>query len=55
MACFIFDPKRYPIQPGCYLMKGNGGKVIYVGKANNLRRRLASYFQPRQKNRRTKP
>jgi excinuclease ABC subunit C len=54
MTSFIFDPKRYPTQPGCYLMKDYGGKVIYVGKANNLRHRLASYFQPRQKNRRTK-
>ena len=33
-----------PTQPGCYLMKDNQGKIIYVGKAVNLRNRLRSYF-----------
>ncbi len=50
---FSFDPKQYPTNPGCYLMHDSKGKVIYVGKAKNLRRRLASYFQPRRKHRRT--
>ena len=30
--------------PGVYLMKDASGKILYVGKAKNLRRRLASYF-----------
>ncbi len=34
-----------PTKPGCYLMKNNAGKIIYVGKAINLRSRVRSYFQ----------
>jgi len=33
-----------PTKTGCYLMKDGDGKVIYVGKAVNLRSRLRSYF-----------
>jgi len=33
-----------PTKPGCYLMKDADGKVIYVGKAINLRNRVRSYF-----------
>lgn len=33
-----------PSKTGCYLMKDQGGKVIYVGKAINLRSRVRSYF-----------
>ncbi|MBN1826059.1 MAG: excinuclease ABC subunit UvrC [Candidatus Eisenbacteria bacterium] len=36
---------RLPDHPGVYLMKDGGGRVIYVGKANRLRRRVRSYFQ----------
>lgn len=36
----------FPLCPGVYLMKNAAGKIIYVGKAKQLRRRLASYFQP---------
>ncbi|MBC2741962.1 MAG: excinuclease ABC subunit UvrC [Desulfosarcina sp.] len=31
--------------PGVYLMKDDRGKIIYVGKAINLQKRVASYFQ----------
>ena len=34
-----------PSKAGCYLMKDDAGKVIYVGKAVNLRSRVRSYFQ----------
>jgi excinuclease ABC subunit C len=34
---------RLPRQPGVYLMRGDRGKVLYVGKAKNLRARLRSY------------
>ena len=33
-----------PAKPGCYLMKDKAGRVIYVGKAINLRSRIRSYF-----------
>jgi len=43
-----------PAKTGCYLMKDSAGKVIYVGKAVNLRSRVRSYFhQSAQKNPKT--
>ncbi len=34
--------------PGCYIMKDSSGKIIYIGKAKNLRNRVSSYFRPWQ-------
>jgi len=42
-----FDPKsliNYSTGPGVYLMKDKKGKVVYVGKAKNLRARIKQYF-----------
>ncbi len=36
--------KDFPHAPGVYLMKNGEGRVIYIGKAKNLRKRVASYF-----------
>ena len=36
--------KSFPTGPGVYLMKDAEGRVIYVGKAKNLRNRASSYF-----------
>lgn len=33
-----------PTKPGCYIMKNAEGKIIYVGKAINLKNRVRSYF-----------
>ena len=33
-----------PVKSGCYLMKDAQGRIIYVGKAVNLRSRVRSYF-----------
>ena len=34
-----------PDKPGCYLFRDRNGKIIYVGKAVSLRRRVQSYFR----------
>jgi excinuclease ABC subunit C len=41
-------PKRgeIPTDPGVYQFRDDTGRVLYVGKANNLRSRLSNYFQP---------
>src|SRR2546426_433844 len=36
--------KGFPAAPGVYLMKDADGRVIYVGKAKNLRNRASHYF-----------
>jgi excinuclease ABC subunit C len=36
--------KNAPRKTGVYLMTGKNGKVIYIGKAKNLRSRIRSYF-----------
>lgn len=44
----IKSPVEYfeiPINAGVYLMKNEKGKIIYVGKAKNLRNRVSSYFR----------
>lgn len=41
-----FRPGDVPAKPGVYVYRDRFGKVIYVGKAANLRRRMSQYFQP---------
>lgn len=40
--------KLLPDRPGVYIMKNNGGQIIYVGKAKNLANRVRSYFHSPQ-------
>ncbi|MEE8666483.1 MAG: excinuclease ABC subunit UvrC [Bifidobacterium mongoliense] len=46
----LFRPKTgdIPAKPGVYKWRDAEGRVIYVGKAKNLRNRLTNYFQPLQ-------
>jgi excinuclease ABC subunit C len=45
--------KEIPSSPGVYLHKNAAGKVIYIGKAKNLRSRVRSYFRARPFDRKT--
>ena len=44
----LFRPKTsdIPAKPGVYKWRDGQGRVIYIGKAKNLRNRLTNYFQP---------
>lgn len=37
--------KLLPDLPGCYIMKNKDDKIIYIGKAKNLKKRVRSYFR----------
>lgn len=39
-------PDNIPTSAGVYLYKDKGGRIIYVGKARNLKKRVLSYFRP---------
>lgn len=39
------EPGAIPTDPGVYTFRDASGRVIYVGKAKNLRARLSNYFQ----------
>jgi excinuclease ABC subunit C len=41
--------KALPDKPGCYLMRDRDGKIIYIGKAASLRKRVQSYFRQHTK------
>lgn len=45
--------KQLPLKPGIYQMFDDKGKVIYVGKALNLKNRVTSYFSGKAQDRKT--
>ena len=46
-----FSSQSVPSAPGVYVFRNTMGDVIYVGKARSLRKRLATYFRPSQRQR----
>ncbi len=44
--------KKLPNKPGCYIMHDKSDKIIYVGKAINLKKRVTSYFRKTNKTQR---
>ena len=45
-----YYPGDIPAKPGVYVFRDRFSKIIYVGKASNLRKRMSSYFQPSRLN-----
>jgi len=43
---FPDEIRHLPLLPGVYIMRSSEGKVLYVGKAKSLRKRVTSYTHP---------
>ncbi|HYY70882.1 MAG TPA: excinuclease ABC subunit UvrC [Nitrososphaeraceae archaeon] len=52
MSLFTLDKneRQIPSNSGIYLMKDKTGKIIYIGKAKNLKNRIKSYYNLHHKN-----
>lgn len=49
----MIDPNLLPQNPGVYLFKDREGRVLYIGKAKNIRERIKSYLRGDSKNLKT--
>ncbi len=45
---------KIPTYPGVYFFKDNNGKILYIGKAKNLKKRVSSYFNKSNKSSKNK-
>ncbi|MEM4755833.1 MAG: excinuclease ABC subunit UvrC [Candidatus Woesearchaeota archaeon] len=50
----VISYQHLPSAPGCYLFKDSEGKVLYVGKAANLKKRVSQYALTKQLDPKTK-
>ncbi|MEQ8172355.1 MAG: GIY-YIG nuclease family protein, partial [Candidatus Eremiobacterota bacterium] len=49
----MIDYSIMPASPGCYIYKDEKNNIIYIGKAKDLKKRVSSYFQKRDHDRKT--
>ncbi len=49
----MIDLASIPDQPGCYLFKDKKNVIIYIGKARSLKKRVRSYFSPKERDPKT--
>jgi excinuclease ABC subunit C len=49
----MIDTALIPHTPGCYLFSDTAGTIIYVGKAKDLKKRVTSYFQKKDHDKKT--
>jgi excinuclease ABC subunit C len=49
----MIDYSSLPIEPGCYQFRDKEGTILYIGKAKNLKKRVSSYFQKRDHDKKT--